>query len=155
MNKSTDETFSREVSHWELLADFRPDIMLWVLIGMLAWLLYSFPAMAVSFKEIFMGMKVQLPTTTEWVLRTVDFCEAWWPAYHAMALAAFTAWLSFPFLLVAGARNHRRGGPAMYARLQVSVTLTLSFMFAGAGITLLVLVKAIWGPMFNLVNATP
>jgi len=154
ISEDGEEEMKNERSTWELLADFRGDVMLWLLIALVAWLLHSVPSAGLSFKEIFTAMKVELPTQTAWVMLVCETYDKWRLICEPLALLAFAAWFFLPLWVGKIALRYVEAEPRVYAKFQVSVTMVLSLILAFSFYLLLASFKALAGPMLSLINAS-
>ncbi len=141
-------------SRVEILAQLKLElVLLAVCVGQISHCVLVYPLRAQRFKEIFMGMKVEMPAFTILVLGYSDLLTN----YPLLDIAIAGALLG---LLVYGGKvmtdvavTRHREGPSSFAWYQLLTTGVLVAVLLTALLVGSVIESAYMGPMLHLVNA--
>lgn len=146
---------SSQKSNWVKIRDFKFELILWTSIHCaIFYLLCIVPFIGNQFKEIFMGMNVELPLATIMVLSYSDFVASWGLMYVLSAFMAIViVWLTGIRILVNIADNYPDRESDKYIKLQAKLFLSLMSAFILVALILALAKGAMFFPMLKLVNA--
>ena len=141
--------------NWKIIRDLKIELSLWSYIQLLLFnLLFVLPKSAIDFKEIFMGMNIDLPTITQKCLMFCGFVENWTILYlpFLIALLAGIWFLGFKQILKMAGKN-----PDYDDKKYIQYQFKLILAFVAIIICLMFIesmaISAVRAPMLRLVNA--
>lgn len=137
----------------QIAAQIRLELIIWLgVTGRMLNLLVFQPLSFNSYKDIYMGMNVELPTSLSSILMYSDFMTAWWPVAIVLALGLIATMISFGKTMISSAG--KVFGTEEFAALQLKLCSILVVAYLALSWLDGYIAAAVMKPLLALVNAS-
>jgi hypothetical protein len=135
-------------------AVMKVELFLWILcLGHAAEIAMATPFRAASLKDIYLGMKVELPSLTMAILKYSDLVTAWWfVMLPVLGLVFLGLLVGGGKAMIAWGTQEQQTGAESFARLQLMLTGILAVLWILLGWSSTFINQALTSPMLQLVS---